>query len=393
MKSKGRAHQVYGGGRIRKVGDVYAVEYSAHGSRKRQRVASIGEAKTLIDQWNAGSRNHGQAFMDISPRDLADVQTARPRLGSTSLEEVFNFWFSNQRVATETKTVTELVEEFLAAPGRRGGRSLVRRDRTISNHRNRLGKFTSHFGAALGSDVRTADIETWLDAHGWEGLNRRHYIASVRACFAHAVRKGYVSRNPAEGIELTTSSSGDPVIMTSQDVGAFLLTIGEMHPQLLVREVFSFFCGLRTAEIDRLDWRNVSVENRLVTITGEVAKVSGHRRNVDLAENVVQWIEPLAQASGPIADAATYYEKRRKAAKVAGVVVPGNAGRHAFASYHLALHRNAPLTAEQLGHSDVNLLRTVYRNIVASDGRPITVESARDFFAITPSSLACGSQP
>ncbi len=41
-----------------------------------------------------------------------------------------------------------------------------------------------------------------------------------------------------------------------------------------------------------------------------------------------------------------------EAAAAAGVATwPHNVMRHSFASYHLALHRDAPLTAHELGHS------------------------------------------
>lgn len=377
----------YNGHRIRHLPTgAFMADFNDRGTRKRQCFDTEAEAETAIDQWKVAAKNQGTAAFTLAEADRVDVAAARKWLGPVRLSAVFDFWRLHHP-AGEKRTVEAIIEEFLDAPGRRGGKVVERRDATTEGHRKRLLPFGAAFGARLASEVTPGDIESWLDGNGWTGLNRRHYLATVRALFAFALRKGYVGVNPAAGIELPEARAADPVIMPPAAVGKYLAAVEATCPEMLPREVLAFFCGLRPEELSRLDWRNVSLENRLVTVGADVAKVQGHRRNVELPDAALAWLAPYVQSEGPVwpfASPTTLHRKRAEARAAAAVEVPDNAGRHAFASYHLALHQNAALTSEAMGHADVKLLKNVYRNIVAADGRPITKAAAEAFFAIRP---------
>jgi integrase len=43
---------------------------------------------------------------------------------------------------------------------------------------------------------------------------------------------------------------------------------------------------------------------------------------------------------------------------------PEDVLRHSFASYHLAKHRNAALTAELMGHKNARIIYAHYREVV-----------------------------
>jgi integrase len=43
---------------------------------------------------------------------------------------------------------------------------------------------------------------------------------------------------------------------------------------------------------------------------------------------------------------------------------PDDILRHSYGSYHLAKHRNAALTAEQMGHKNARMLYAHYREVV-----------------------------
>ncbi len=131
----------------------------------------------------------------------------------------------------------------------------------------------------------------------------------------------------------------------------------------------------------------MSLDNALVTVGRDVVKIVGQRRVVEIPENAAQWLAPFVKAGGRVwfyASPTTLVHKRAVARQAAGVEVPDNAGRHCFASYHLAAHKNGAATAELLGHSSTKLLREVYRNIETSDGRPITQADGEAYFNIMP---------
>ena len=366
--------------------DCWQVDYTALGKQDRKRFPTLADAKIYIDQKSAETKSKGRAAFGLDDRDRLDVTEARQWLGSVALSTVFDFWRTHHPQG-EQKTVEQIIDECLSAPGRRGTKAVERREATTEALRKRLLSFGETFGTHPAHTVRQADIEQWLDVHGWTGLNRRHYVASVRALFGYAVRKQYVAMNPADNIELPEAATAEPVIMTVAHVEKYLRKVETVCPEMLPREVLAFFCGLRPEELTRLEWQNVSIENKLVTVGGDVAKVQGHRRNVEMPDNLLVWLAPYIRQTGrvwPFASTTTLHTKRVEVRKAAGVDVPGNAGRHAFASYHLAAYDNAPMTAERMGHADVKLLRNVYRNITASDGKPITKAAGEAYFEIMP---------
>lgn len=379
----------YQGSRIRHITerDCYQADFSANGHRDRKRFKTLADAKTWIDQKRVESVNLGRQAFSISDRDRIAITEARQsgKLGEVDLQDVIEYWLERHPTG-EQKTIYEVVGAFLDAPGRRGGRAVKRRERTEDNHRKRLARFVDAFGERSPSEIETSDIEAWLDVNGWHGLNARNYLSSVRSMFRFAVLKGWALDDPTAKIELPESHSPEPEIMPVAHVDKYLAAVAAIRPELLPREAIAFFTGLRSAELERLDWRNVSIENKLLTVGPDVAKVAGQRRVVPLSGNLIKWLAPFARDKGPVSQGSArhIFKCRQDAATLAGVALPHNAARHAFASFHLAAYQNAALTAEALGHSDVRLLRTVYRNINTLDGKPITQGEGERFFNIVP---------
>ena len=408
--------EMYRGTRIRHVVErgCYAVDYTALGQRERKRFTEIDRAKVWIDQKIIETENQGKAAFGIADVDRVDVAEARKWLPEeTRLSRVFDFWKTHHPQG-EQKTVAEIVDAFLtSATGRRGKRTVTRRDRTTGNHVQRLSRmaathpidchcFRCTFGQCMAHEVTQADIEHWLYARDWKERNRDHYLRSVKAMFNAAIRKGYLITSPAEKIETVAGHGDEAEIMTVANIDKYLnametaSTVKEHRGNvyrtecfdLLPREAIGFFCGLRPTELARLDWRNVSLENKLISVTADVAKIQGHRRNVTMPDCLLAWLAPYAKDKGPVwpyKSNTSLNQMRTIARDAAGVTVPHNAARHAFASYHLAANENAPQTAKEMGHKGgIDLLMDKYTNIVASDDRPITKAMGQKYFKIMP---------
>jgi integrase len=62
--------------------------------------------------------------------------------------------------------------------------------------------------------------------------------------------------------------------------------------------VLGFFCGIRPrGELEKLEWRDVDLADRVVTIRPEVSKT--HRRRFpELSENAIVWLEEYRQRGG-----------------------------------------------------------------------------------------------
>jgi integrase len=61
---------------------------------------------------------------------------------------------------------------------------------------------------------------------------------------------------------------------------------------LLDSIVLCLFCGIRTEEVKKLKWEDISFEKRLITISSEIAKKRSIRY-VDIPDNALTWLKPL----------------------------------------------------------------------------------------------------
>ena len=375
---------------IRRVskGKPYQVDEGTHnGKRTRKRFATLGEARTHCNRLLTEIMNKGTAARDLSDRDRMDAGEARRLLGKTPILDAVQFYLQHHSAgAAGGIVVDDLIAEYLKAPGRRGRKSIARRERTVKAARNRLAAFAATFGERKAAEITRQDVEDWLTAGGWTGLNARNYLANARALFAFAVRREWQAMNPAEKVELPADpESKTPPIMPPAHVRALLTAAVKHDPTLVPRLAIAFFAGVRAAELDRLDWSAVDLSADTITIEPAVAKMR-RQRHVTVMANLHEWLLQYREDAGPVwaLSDVSFHHRAAEVARKANVEVPSNAGRHAFASYHLAQSEDAGKTALQLGHARPDLLLTVYRNIRTSDGRAITKETAKTYFDIRP---------
>jgi integrase len=137
------------------------------------------------------------------------------------------------------------------------------------------------------------------------------------------------------------------------------------------------FAGLRSKELERLDWAEVQLARGFVELKRSKTK-TGQRRLVPILPNLARWLTPYAQESGRVwmySNSQLSHAKGQLAQK-AGVKWKHNALRHSFASYRLAQTQNANQVALETGHS-VKVLFTNYRELVTPD-------DAKRWFEIAP---------
>ena len=141
------------------------------------------------------------------------------------------------------------------------------------------------------------------------------------------------------------------------------------------------FAGLRSAEIERLDWRDVKFETGFVIVEAGKAKTAT-RRQVEMRPNLRAWLEPLAKIEGrviPYADDELYKELRAVSDK-AKVPWKNNALRHGFISYRVAETGDVNRTALEAGNT-ATMIFSHYRELV-------TPQQAKTWFGIWPKKIS-----
>ena len=138
------------------------------------------------------------------------------------------------------------------------------------------------------------------------------------------------------------------------------------------------FAGLRASEIEGLRWKNVDFEGHAIVVEAGNAK-TGQRRNAYMPPNLRLWLEPYKASQREERVVPEHWRKSFKSfLYFVGFDswVP-NCLRHSFGSYHVALLKNASLTATALGHSSTHMTHKHYKELVRS-------RDAQAYFTIAP---------
>jgi integrase len=106
-------------------------------------------------------------------------------------------------------TVAAVIEEFIEAAEKGDALNRSGRHYLPSALRDLRGILRLHVAPALGDrdivDIRRADIQALVDGLARDGLSEsriRSVISALRALYGHAIERGYVEYNPADGLTM-----------------------------------------------------------------------------------------------------------------------------------------------------------------------------------------------
>jgi len=340
-----------------------------------QPFSSLGEAITFCRQKRAAETNQGTEARNLSSRDRLDAVAARQLLGNTSILEAAEYYVSQHGGPAVRMPIQEVYDEYLEHL-----QAKRKRPSTIKGYRDKLKLLLEHFENTTICDIARSDIEAWLQAGGWNPLNEGHYLAVARSFMEFARKKGYIATNPCVDIDKPTVEPSPPEIQTPAQISKLFAEASKLSGanEVIPYLALHYFAGLRPKEAYSTDWKNILFDEGLVRIGADVAKAR-RQRLVEISPNLTQWLSPFRKKRGRICTMRyeTLRRRIRKAAENAEIETPYDAGRHAFASYHLAAFQDIAKTSLQLGHSRPDLLLTTYRGLV-------TQKAAIKFWKILP---------
>ena len=313
---------------------------------------------------------------ELTGQEMAEFVLTRERLmkASATLTEAVDFYLKHAAHLKHKVLLPELVGKFCDAKWNEDCSARYHRQLKVS-----LGSLARHLPLKEAHEVMREDVEGWLRGNAWSAKTRNNYVGDVRACFAWAVREGYARVNPA--LEIAKAKLPDEEIGTlTVTQCAPLLSGAERRPEMMGFVVLGMYGGLRPAEIQRLDWSAVDLEEGTVIVAGSQAKTR-RRRVVDLSANAVAWLKTLSGDQRTGAICGKFWDARwRMFRRAAGWAVgsgekgiqeervkpvygewPHNALRHTYASMHYALHQDEARLQAQMGHESAAMLHRHYR--------------------------------
>jgi integrase len=228
------------------------------------------------------------------------------------------------------------------------------------------------------ADVSVADINRFLDGLKSLGpVSKNGLRRNIVTMFGFAKKQGYLHpdrKTAAEQSDSFKEPEKEIEIFTPDEMRALLLAA---HARILPLIAIGGFCGIRSAEVERLTWQDIKWDRGHIEIAGHKAKTAA-RRLVPLPENLKEWLAPWREETGPIltiSDVSGALGDTAVKAKIPGGWRQ-NALRHSFISYRVSLTGDVARTSLEAGNSPKMIFRH-YREIVDE-------EAARTWFGMTP---------
>lgn len=319
-----------------------------NGRRIRETFDTREEAKIRADQIRLMVNNEGAQAATL-PTSLR-VETVRcvEMLApyAASLTEACRYYVDHVLKFRESPTVDEIVQRLIEDKERK-----KRRERTLQDIKERLGRFAEKFGSRQLSDITQEELEEYLQNPSWGAQSVKHHATKISMLYNFALRRKepWVSRNLVEFISLPSVDRANPEVLTAEQA-SHLLEHADTHG-LLPYVAVGMFAGLRPNELERLDWSNIRLAERAIFVDAGKAKTR-HRRVVNINDTLAAWLVPHKQQRGPVVEIRNLLNRRNKLMKAAGMDNwPHDVLRHSFGSYFLAVSKDDTKVAYEMGNS------------------------------------------
>lgn len=349
------------------------------GERKR---VSFGEDKAAAERALAKAQSavasHGHLGVSASTQEMAEFLTLKARLAAAgaSISEAVEFFMRHGTLVKRPVLVRELVEAFIWAKDELG-----RSRRTLETYRGTLRSLGRAFPLRMAHELSAGDVLAWLNGQGWSGRTQRGALGHFRSLYAwgRELSQGHVAVDPSVGISVRAREVEEIGTLTVEQCERLLrAALGE--PRMMGYVVLGMFGGMRRAEIERLTWDAVNLEERTVVVGARLSKTRT-RRVVDLTAEAVAWIKAAGDGvRGRTMKVAPPNLKELWPVfwpKAGLLVWPNNGLRHTFASMHYAMWQDEAKLQAQMGHESAAMLHRHYRALK-------TRREAERFWALTP---------
>ncbi len=338
-----------------------------------------------------------QISVDAAAREYVAM---RQILGDVSPLEAARFYQRHSGTNIVETKVSDVVTEFVSD---RAGADLS--ESYLAQLEKDVTRFSKDFGERLISDVRVADITTWLDTCGHtrrimeggrvvgrkfvkaKGERRNQIVETLATLFRFARSRHYlVQERKTQAEELTKSKkkAGEKTVISPADLRAYFDAVRDNAPTWIPYLAIAAFTGMRTWAILRLKWRAFRWESGVIVVEAADSKIR-ERYRAPIHPVLKLWLADYRKADGPVIpeDNEPIGKFTAKLSKWSGVKWRKNSLRSSYISYRFAQCGDAGTVAGECNTS-AQEVRSEYLDITTVDGDVVTTELAGKWFDIAP---------
>lgn len=366
---------------------MYQLAFYTAGQRIQRNFKNKAEAKRVANQILGGLTNDAMALDALATPELESLIAARKvlasgyalhvaveehaqavgKLGKTSLREAVEFFLRHNRADVPRLTLAEIAEQFAESRQQSGFSAHY-----VSQCRKIVGDLAKAFPGKALPDLQTLELDAWLGGLTFAAKTKNGMRIILVACGNWAERRGFLVKggSPFPAMMRYKETKTPVSIFTPEQIGSLLTKADKTLQPFLA---LGAFAGLRMAELQRLDWKEIDLERGFITVAASKAKTR-QRRLVPISDNLKLWLTPCKQTSGPVC---LHQRPQISAARLCeGYIWQENGLRHSFISYRLAILHDTARVALEAGNSP-EVIFGHYRELV-------TPEAASAWFDLKP---------
>lgn len=200
---------------------------------------------------------------------LAEIKKLLEPFGVDPLTVVRD-WVEKRKRELSSVSVEEAVTHFLEAKTIEG-----LRPRALQDLKNRLNRFKQDFSGRILSSLTPQEIYLWilnLPVAPQTKVNFRRVISNL---LNWSAMQGWCPEDIIKKVPNLKVRPAKTEIFSIEEIKILLEAARKEIPDLVSYLALGFFCGLRTAELDRLQWSQVN--HKEVVIDAGVAKTASRR--------------------------------------------------------------------------------------------------------------------
>jgi len=297
--------------------------------------------------------------------------------GRASIGEVCRDWLKRNAVELPRilapAAITKIKEQAEI-----DGKSVLR----LKQLANVLDRFATNFNVEVHT-ITPNQISAYLTSLALSERSRRNHRDVIGFFNRWLVLRGFLPKGTdwLDGVQKYSARKLGEITIYSPDEMRRLIEAAD--EKILPMIVIGGFAGLRHAEIARLNWQDIDLEEGFIEVKAENAKTET-RRIVPLKANLKAFLAPLAKKTGKVVPLVNTVKQLLKTAtdtgddenEIEAMEWKHNALRHTFISARVAESGDVPRVADEAGNSP-QVIRTNYLKRM----RPA---AAAEWFAIKP---------
>ncbi len=385
----------------------YRVAFTTAGKRKMQTFATYSDAKTAAERIVRDAANGSQAAA-LSASQSRDALAALERLDGyfkakgrrISLNAAVGDYLDalgrlnvplSAAVAGYLSTVATVKRVDIAAAVKEFVDAREVETQSVNGKRPELSKnyflmtklwlgwFEKTFPATAVCDLTKEHLDKFMAGRKHlAAKSKNHLRATVKMFLNWCIKKDYISQThrllDADGMKRQTADAGETDFYRPAELQALLDAADDtMRPIIALQGL----AGIRLQEAQRLTWQDVFGTAGHVAISATKSKTRS-RRLVEICPALAVWLEPYRRHEGQLWTQSrdTYHAAFVELREAGKIPARKNGLRHAFCTFHFALHGNENLTAAQAGNSP-SVIHSAYKGLA-------TKADAEKWFNVLP---------